>query len=158
MLVVAIVPRPTQGAQFVLSWSYPDTYGQGIEGFVFAQNSTGSWVTVDNTHASQYSAYKPWNETNEFRYEYTFLRLEIWVYLNASLVGIDDPDDAYLFQRVNMTLYNSTNTLWSKPNVTSIVAVDNGNNMYWCEFRDVINYEFSYGETYRVVVTYEVYY
>jgi len=38
--------KPVKSAYFVIAdiWDYPDEYGQGIDGFRFYENSTGSWV------------------------------------------------------------------------------------------------------------------
>ena len=53
VLVISVCPVSTQQpeqtdtAKFVLAeWDYPDEYGQGIYGFRFYENSTGSWVAA----------------------------------------------------------------------------------------------------------------
>lgn len=155
IIIIALVPRPVAGRYIVATWSYPDDFGNGIDGFVFQQNSSGSWVDVPNAHSSQFGTYKPWNETSSFSYNYTFLRIEVWCYLNATHLGISDPNDAYLYQRHNISVSLRGNTTFSQQNFTAGVCVDNGGGMYYSMHRVIINIELAV-TIYEIEIYYEV--
>lgn len=165
MFGIAIIPQPiqekqpTKGTQFIIAgWSYPDAFGQGIEGLVFLENSTGSWVTVKNEHESQFVSYKPWNETHSYEYNYTFLKIECWTYFNSSKVEVSTTAQGQLRQRHYIEVSLRGDIVFSQQNFTYGTVSTSNDPLWWYCYTVVINYAFFFGETYTIDIDYEVAY
>lgn len=99
MLVVAVVPRPTTSARFVIaSWDYPDEYGQGIEEIYYQ-------IRWSNDTVREYGYTYPTNVSHSFEVPENgtvYLRFTAWV--NGTLVGISDPQETQNFIRYDINV------------------------------------------------------
>lgn len=161
IVIIAVLPQSTQGTKFIISgWTYPDEYGQGIEGFVFLENSTGSWVTVvnDQEQDSQFASFKPWNETHSYRWNYTSLKIECWTYFNSSRVGVSSTAEGQLFQQHSIEVILRSEVVFSQQNFTYSTVSTSNDPLWWYCYTVVINYVFFFGEIYSINIDYEVFY
>lgn len=150
MVVVAVVPRPTEGATFIIAeWDYPDEYGQGIEGFEFYENTTGSWVQV--------GGYRWHNATSTYTWNYTYIKLRCWTYFNSTLTGAGSTAEGQLLQRHNITVSFEGETVFEQNNFTYATVSTAAAPMWWYCYEVVINAQMFVG-VYVVVVDYEIFY
>jgi hypothetical protein len=144
------IERP---AKFVLSsWSYPDEYGQGIDRIYFDENSTGDWVNVGSpAYPDGRNNIIDWNAS-------VFIRLNVWCWLNSTLVGIDNTNEGKLYIRHNVTVVQNNGTIvFSQQNFTYSNAYPDADPMFYYSYNEVLNFVPVAGEIYTVTVTYEVY-
>ena len=144
---------PPARAQFVLaSWDYPDEYGQGIEAFEIAENSTGSWVQVGAARGYADSSTIDWNAS-------LFIRLRCYTWFNSTLTGASTTNDGKNYQRHNIIVTNSSATVFSQVNFTYFYADDSIDPpMWYYGYEVVLNFLPVAGTIYTVTITYEVYY
>jgi hypothetical protein len=176
MLVVVFQPakveynpiRPIDAHFIISSWDFPDEYGQGVNGFKFYENSTGSWVA-----APYYTHYYPdyHEELGEFYYlhyndDYTLnwsagvaMKLEVITVLNSTLVGIvDDPVEGQNYIRHSVSVTNIGEEIFSQQNFTySAVEWLAGHPMYYYYYDVVLEFLPALGAAYTITVTYEVF-
>ena len=149
-------------ATFILSsWSYPDEYGQGIEYFTLQRNDTGSWLawSGNNTYTGFYAYYDYDEESSiEWGLFNSSIRVRVHSYLNSTLVGASSTAEGRAYQRHNVTVYDSQNTIvFSKQNITYSAASVVGDLYYYLYVVD-LNFAFVSGGSYRIEVKLEVYY
>lgn len=151
-MVLLAMPRPAPARFALSSWDFPDAYGQGIEGFMIYENSTGSWVAVDGYHL--------YDEANIFAWNVSVaMKLHCFTWFNSTLVGATDTDDGKNYQRhsVNVT-DNLGGSVFSQQNFTYYSADDGIDPPLWFyEYYVVLNFLPVEGEYYTVTVTYEIY-
>ena len=156
----SIVRELEQPAKFVIaSWTgYPDEYGQGIYGFRFYENSTGSWVLAPyyNDIGKFYflNYYDPytlnWSEG-------VAMKLRVYSILNTTLTGAIDEADGQNYQRHTVNVTSLGTTVFSQQNFTYVNVTP---------YEDIPAYEYDVileflplaGEIYMVTVDYEVFY
>jgi len=151
MFVVAVLrfATPSQAVRFTLSeWDYPDDYGQGIEGFEFYENSTGSWVQV--------GGYRVWNESSLYVWNYTSLKLRCWTYFNSTHTGSVDTDEGKLHHRHAVDVTLSGVSVFSQQNFTFVTVSTYKDPMWWYAYDVVINLVLGLDQPYTIEVTYEV--
>ena len=160
LMMIVMFPRPTQGAQFIIStWEFGDGYGQGVDGFRFYENSTGSWV------AAPY-----YNDIGVFYYlhyydPYTLnwsagvsMKLRVYTIFNSTLAGAIDEADGQNYQRHNVTVRNNNGVMvFSQQNLT-YYGVEAIGPMWTYKYDVVLNFLPVAGVIYTVVVSYEIFY
>jgi len=150
-MVLQPTPQPTiEGTRFILSgWSYPDEYGQGIDRFEFYENTTGSWV--------QFGGYHWFNESHTHDWNYTYLKVRCWTWFNSTHVDAADTAEGQLFQRHSVVVTRYGVTVFSQQNLTYVSVDTTDDPMWWYCYEVVIDVELYAGNTYEVVVSYEIY-
>ena len=157
-VLLIVTPRPIS-AQFVLSaWEHPDEYGQGIEGFIVYENSSGDWETIGPPayFVNTDETYFQWNVS-------VFIKLRVVTWLNSTLLGLtgeeDGDDDGEPYFRHNLTVTTLGETVFSQDNFTHVTGDDSTDPPMWLYQYDVIlDFVPKEGYTYTVTITYEVYY
>lgn len=153
VLVVAFFPRPTQGAQFVVSsWSYPDSYGQGIYNVSFYENSTGSWVLID-TLVSANSTTIEYNYTAD-----TAIRVVPVFTLNHTYFGFTagEIEQAGTVSRNSIEVSLTGTSVYSE-GFTFGSWGNQSASVWWISYYTVVNVIIASGATYVVVIEFEVY-
>ena len=153
-----IVRELEQPAQFVLaSWDYPDEYGQGIDGFRFYENSTGSWV------AAPY-----YNDLGTFYYLHSYddyslnwsegvaMKLRTYCILNTTLTGAIDEADGQNYQRHSISVTSGGAPVFNQQNFTYF-DVTPWADIPMYEYDVILEFLPVAGAIYTVVVTYEIY-
>jgi hypothetical protein len=137
--------------RFVISsWSYPDSYGQGICEINIAGNSTGSWVVTDILYPSGNTTVFPWNAT-------VGIRINVYTYLNQTLTGAASLADGKRFQRHNVTVMAEGQMIWSQSNFTYYGSWPTSPNWKYIYYVTLGFLPVS-GMTYTATITYEVFY
>lgn len=149
IIFIGVSPQ-VRGTRFILaSWSYPDDYGQGIEKIRVYENTTGSWLAVDDFYYYD-SSIVEWNASEA-------IKLRTFSYLNASYLLIDYPAEGQLIQRHNVTVTDSFDTVvFSQQNFTYAGGSSSG-VMFYYYYEVVLNFLPEYGEVYTISVTYELF-
>lgn len=150
VLVASIQPAK---AQVVLAeWEYDDGYGQGIEYVYVHENSTGSFVAVDET---------AYNETNIYNMNYTAstaLKITPYVTLNHTRQGLAENASAFAIMRVSIEVWIAGNMTFSQQNLTWSDSVVDATPTSWRFSCWVIVPMLIVGGTiYIVVLTYDIY-
>ena len=163
VLSVLLIATPkTISAQFVLSeWDYPDEYGQGIEGFLIYENSTGDWELWQNDDAS--GPYYEHDDTQAHYFQWNasvFIKLRVITMLNSTLLGLGTHySEGIPFIRHNVTVTTLDETKFSQANFTFVIADDDTYApMWWYTYDVILDFVPLEGYTYTVTITYEVYY
>jgi len=152
LILVTSIPVQPVSAQFVISsWTYPDDYGQGIEGIEIYENSTGSWDYVDNVFPDD-TGYIEWTAG-------LFIMLYVYVYMNSTLTGATTTADGLNYIRLNVTVTNLYDTVvYEEDDLDNFYKTAGYDPILWFYgFDTVLNFEPVQGMTYTVTVTYEVY-
>ena len=146
-------PQETSSSTFVIaSWEFPDEYGQGIEGFEFFENSTGSWAQVGGYEGFEEPQVYDWNAS-------VAIKLRCWTWFNSTLTGVSTTNEGKLYQRHNVTVTCAGTTIFSQQNFTWFYDDDTLDPPLWFYGYEVIlNFLPVSGEIYTVTVTYEVFY
>lgn len=164
-VLLIVTPRPIN-AKFVLaSWDHPDDYGQGIEGFLIYENSTGSWQAWNDPDTGD-PEYYIYDDADEHYFQWNvsvFIKLRVVTWLNSTLLGLtgeeDDDDDGIPYFRHNVTVTTLGNTVFSQNNFTYEEGDDSIDPPMWLYQYDIIlDFVPAEGYTYTVTITYEVYY
>jgi len=146
--MILIVPIQPAKAQFILaSWDYPDEHGQGIVYFEVYNGSQllATWESDEITSMEIYS------DTN--------LTLAVYCWLNNDIVYADGFEDAKNYFRHSVIVSAPSNSsVFSQQNFTYIDGSDTSAPMFWYRYDVILDIPFVDGESYTVVVTYEVYY
>ena len=150
LLVVAI---PQAKAQFVLSsWDHNDEHGQGIDRIDLYENTTDSWVNIENPVYYYDSGLVDWNAS-------VFIKLSVWAYFNSSFMGIDDDVEGRNYQRHNVSVIQSNGTIVFSQNNFTYVTVETFLTpplWHYC-YEVILDFIPEYGQIYTVSVTYEIY-
>ena len=156
VLLVA-APQRTKGARFVMaSWNYPDQYGQGIEGIKLYENVSGSWESL--TGAFYYDPDESSMDVFELNNSAKGIRLNVRCWLNNTLVGAADIDDARNCLRHNVTLYLEDTVVFFQQNFTYESGTDSLDPMFMYLYYIEVPHNFVGGLTYLAVVYYDIYY
>jgi len=138
---------------FVLaSWSFPDEYGQGIEGFEIFENSTASWVQWNGYQTHEDLGIFEWNGS-------VFIKLRCWTWYNSTLTGAENNPDGQNTQQHNVIVTNQAgSTIFSQQNFTYYYR-DAGIDppLWFYGYEVVLNFLPLYGEYYTVTVLYEIF-
>lgn len=150
--VILATIQPTTAKFTLSSWSFPDEYGQGIEGFEIYGNSTGAWVQVDGYYTAE--------DTTIFDWEVgVSIKLICYTWFDSELTGADNENAGKLLQKHNVTvrdLYN--NIIFSQQNFTFVMSDDSINPPLWFYgYEVVLNFLPDYGQYYTVSVIYEIF-
>lgn len=99
--ILFTVPRQEQKANPVIAfnlaeWDYPDDYGNGIYVVRIFENSTGAWMHYDFCYYSDTGVYE-WNSSMG-------IFIQVYVWMNNTLIGATDYVDGEDYQRVNVTV------------------------------------------------------
>ena len=163
----SIVKELEQPAKFVLAeWDYPDQYNQGIYGFRFYENSTGSWVL-----APWYTHYYPdyHEEEGEFYFlhsdddyrlnwsEGVAMKLRVYTTFNNTFVGAIDEADGQNYQRHSVAVTSAGMTVFNQQNFTYF-AVSEGWPFVQYQYEVILEFLPVGGQIYSVMVTYEIFY
>ena len=158
-LLVSVTPTTSKpqpsNPQFVLAeWDYPDEYGQGIYGFRFYENSTGSWVAA------------PWyNDLGSFYFLHDYddyilnwsagvaMKLRVYSAFNDTLTGAVDEADGQNYQRHSVAVTSEGVEVFSQQNFTYYDVT----SLYY-EYEVVLNFLPIGGKIYTISVDYEIYY
>jgi hypothetical protein len=151
-LVVSVHQVRAEPKFAIASWSFPDPYGQGIEGFFIYENSTGSWLIVDG--------YSTHDDPNVFNWTVgVAIKLFCYTWFNSTLTGATSGANGKNFQRHSVIVTDlADNTVFSKQNFT-YDSVDTGIEpfMWLYGYYVILNFLPAYAEYYTVTVTYEIY-
>lgn len=158
VLSVASV-QPSRAAHFVFSgWTYPDQHGQGIDGFLIYENSTGSWLNY-------WASYGYYVEGDTFQLdifncnESIFIKLIFTIVLNNTLVGASNLADGKNYLRLNISVVDRSHfEVFSKANFTYVDGVDWGDGYLWYEYEVILDFPPLAGQYYVCTVSYEVFY
>lgn len=157
---ILIVNIPSTKAQFVIAgWDYDDGYGQGIEVLWFHENSTGSWVAIFDP------AFVFWYEETVFELNATpdtALKIIVGCRINHTLFdfGPDKSENASAraIMRTSIEVTNIGKTVFSQQNLTwDGTCFDDTATTWSISYEVVINVLLVAGQTYRAVITYEIY-
>jgi len=148
-LLVASIPLAK--AQFVLAgWSYPDEYGQGILGVIVYENSTGSWVFLDNIGYDEAGSVDV-NSSLALKFAPFFV-------VNHTLLGLADVSEAKAIIRGSIEMTRLGETLFSQTNMTYSDTGDVGATCWWLSYTVIVPIILEAGTIYTVTITYEVFY
>ena len=158
--MILVVPTQRTTAQFVLSgWDYDDGYGQGIEVLWFYENSTGSWVAIQDP------AYiLPTDSTTiEMNYSVdTAIKIIVTCNINHTLFdfGPDKSENAsaraIMRTSINVTILGEN--VFSQNNLTWDGSVFDDTATTWAiSFEVVIDVIIISGGIYIVTLYYEIY-
>jgi hypothetical protein len=173
MLIVAMRPLPISEktptkhgtSQFILaSWDYPDEYGQGIYGFRFYENATGSWELTPWYYSGGELDGLPFYFLHSYD-PYTLnwsagvaMKLHVFCLINSTLTGAVDLADGQNYQRHNVTVTSNQGTiLFSQQNITYYDAFEPIDEMFEYEYEVVLNFLPEMGNIYTITMTYEVF-
>lgn len=151
-IVLTVCAIPPTKAQFVISWDYPDEYGQGINRIRIYENSTGSWVFVEQSYY--------YDELIALEWELGIaIKIHCFSYLNSTLILADDANDGKNYFRHNVTVENiADEVVYSKQNFTYYDHSTEGDPIWMYEYRVVLDFLPLASETYYMTIFYEVYY
>lgn len=139
-------------AYFTLaSWDYPDEHGQGINLFVFYENSTGSWVSFGSVYEPDQSYIVNWNTSGS-------IKLRCYAFFNSTLTGASDVGDGKNYQQHYVSVVTARTTVFSQQNFTYYNNNTVLDPMWYYGYEVVLNFIPQQGERYTVTVTYEIYY
>ena len=160
LMVLIMVPRPTQSAQFVIAgWEYDDGYGQGIELLWAYENSTSSWVAIFDP------AFVFWYEGASIELNWTpntALKIIATANINHTLFafGPDKSENASAraIMRVGIEVFVLNEIVFSQDNMAWEGSVFNDTDTTWAiSYEAVINVILVPATTYVVLCTYEIY-
>jgi hypothetical protein len=143
------------------SWDYPDEYGQGIDGFRFYENSTGSWVA-----APYYTDLGEFYYLPDYLDDYTLnwtpgiaMKLRVFTVLNTTLVGLGDGDYAggKNYQKHNIIVIGLSTVVFEQQNFTYYTYEWVTGDLIFYEYDVVLNFLPQMGAVYTLTVTYEVF-
>lgn len=152
-----IVPQEIEQERpkFIISgWDYPDSYDQGIEAIEIYENSTGSWSIVDTVFydASQAECTFDWDVG-------VGIRLEVFTYLNSTLLGLGSRVTGRLYQRHYVIVTDSSDTtVFSQQNFTYQYSNEDNWPMYYYQYQILLDFLPLIAEIYTVEIMYEIYY
>ena len=151
-VLILIISVPQAKAQFVLaSWTGPDEYGNGFNGFEVYGNSTGSWVQVGGAYNA--------TDAHDIEWEVGVgIKLRCWTFLNSTKVGATDTADGKNYLQHNVTVTNFGETIFSQQNFTYFFVSDTLDPIWLYGYEVVLNFIPEYGQIYTVTIIYEVYY
>lgn len=139
-------------AQFVIA-STPDEYGQYIYEIDVYENSTGSWLLLDN----------PWHVDYQGQsLEWTAgigIKLLCMTWFNSTLTGAATTAEGKLYQRHNVTVTNRADVIiFSQANFTYESVSTSADPMWYYGYSVVLNFLPEPLVSYTVIITYDVYY
>lgn len=152
MSVLLVATPQAKGAQFyIASWSYPDTYGQGIYSIHAQSNRTGSWVTYDTRAYDEAASPINWNVSQA-------IRLLVWTVVNSTLLGISTISQGFNFLKHNVSVTDQFGAeVFSQQNFTYYQNITDS-EMFWYQYYVVLDFSPLEGELYAVSVVFEIYY
>lgn len=176
VLIIAMIPRPSpaieQPATYfsLASWDYPDEYGQGIDGFWFYENSTGSWLAAPyythyypDYHEELGVFYALLSDQDNYILNWTSgvaMKLHFSTFLNMTLTGASDDIAGKDLLRFNVTVTDVYDTvLFTSDNPTYLDSIDGSDYGYdWAYYHYEIILDFipQAGQQYNILTTYEV--
>ena len=145
--------EPTFGeSRFTIaSWSFPDSYGQGIYEMLIDTNASGSWVTRYYLWSTNTTGPLGWNASEG-------MRICVSTLVNKSLTGVTTIDQAKLIVRHSVTVLDWTGALvYFKQNFTYTGYNTYFSGRYNMAYVQVLNFLPALGELYTVTVTYQIY-
>jgi hypothetical protein len=153
--LVAQVPQETEikNPKFIISsWSFPDEYGQGIGGIHVYENSTGAWLDHDPSYLSP----------NEGLAVEIFLngslKLQIFSYINKTLVGFSTTNEGKNHIRHNITIMDTNDTVvFSQQNFTYFTIYTGYDPIYLYSYTVILNFVPTSGQIYIATITYEIF-
>lgn len=144
--------QASRPATFVISsWSYPDAYGQGILFIKVYENSTGSWVHVDDVYYYNTTIFS-WNHS-------VGIKLYVYTWFNSTLSDATNTTEGQAYQRHNITVTDAFGTeLYSKENMTYFLVSDAYDPMYYYAYEHELDWMPVPAQQCYITVTYEIYY
>lgn len=158
---VLVASIPPAKAQFIISgWDYDDGYGQGIEVVWSYENSTGSWVKIQDP-----AFILPSDSTN-IKMNYTkdtAIKIIVTCNINHSLFsfGPDKSENASAraIMQTSINVVYLGESVFSQQNLTWDGSVFDDTATTWAiSYEVVIDVIINEGAIYTVTVTYEIYY
>jgi hypothetical protein len=139
----------------VASWDFPDDYGQGIAAVIAYENSTGSWVIVDND-GSDYFTY-----LDDVVLEWSAgvgIKLEFMCYFNYTLTGATSQADGKNYQRHTISVEDQEGSnVFSQTNFTFVYSTQPfGIPLYVYSYSVVCGFLPAEGYYYTATVNYQV--
>lgn len=132
------------------SWVMNAPYGQDIEAIEVYQNSSGSWVLIDTLFYEDPGLLEAPAGAS--------IRINVFSWLNSTLVGAGSSAQGQLYQRHNATITLGDSPVYTLNNLT-YDSVDTGIDppMWLYEYIGILNYILLSGVYYDVNVTYDTY-
>jgi hypothetical protein len=133
------------------NWSYGGS--DGIQRINMHENSTGSWVALDASPVY-------WTQSSNIEVPYTnetSIRLQPKAYIYPDYYSLMDYDDAKQIMRLNVTVTNSSHTVFSKQNLTLEGTEETDGNLWYLYYEVVLNFHIVQATIYTVYLTYEIY-
>lgn len=154
---ISMIPQAEARPKFILSgWSYPDSYGQGIESIQIYENSSGSFSEITESPV-QYDS-----SQSEATLEWTAgvaIRLDVWTMLNCTLVGAASRTEGRNYNRHYVIVTDSSdNTVFSQQNFTYYYSNEDNYPLYTYVYRVTLDFLPETGEVYTVTIMYEIFY
>lgn len=153
-------PEPVKSAQFVISsWDYPDEYGQGIYGFQFFENSTGSWVAAP-FYTDIGAFYFLHSYTTGWALNWSAgvaMKLRVHVTFNQTYVGVSTTEEGQNYLRHSVSVTSPIESVFFQQNFTYYDVTEFGNEPYYYEYEVILEFLPIAGTIYTVSVIYEIY-
>lgn len=177
MFGVAIFPQPTRGTKFIISSisNHPDEYGQGLYGFAFKENSTGSWVHIGSASSRfEGPTFVYYNGTWVLNGNYhespnpsiidlpanVSIQLLVYTLVNMTLIDAVDENEAQNFMRHNVTVTNldTGGVVFSQQNFTySAYSSGSPPEIWMFVYTVVLNFITTINISYSVTVYHDLY-
>ena len=151
MLILPI--RPAKAQFIIASWNYPDEYGQGIEALRAYQNISGSWVSL----TGGFDLTSGDSTALEINGTATGVKILVKCWLNNTVVGAVDFEDGKNYLRHNGTLTLIGENIFSLQNFTYTTGTDTLDPMFYYQYEGIFPFTPIAGQTYTMVVTYEIF-
>ena len=135
----------------LLTWVQNNPYGQNFEQIDVYENSTGSWVLVDNIYPAD-TGYVDIPQGCS-------IRLNSWNWINSTLTGSSDFNDAINRQRHNVSVQAENDTvIFTQQNFT-YYSRDHGIDppLWLYEYRVILNFVTDWGEYYNITLMLETF-
>ena len=154
--VSAVTPVKAYPKFFLAGWSYPDAYGQGIEGIEVYENSSGAWDQFG------IGAYEYDDSESELTLDWTVgvaARINVFTFFNSTLTGVSSRTEGKLYQRHYVIVTDSSDaTIFSLQNFTYSYSDETNWPLYFYEYYAVLDFLPISGEIYTITIMYEIYY
>lgn len=161
--ITADQPIQNDSVKFIVSeWDHPDEYGQGIAGFYVKENSTGSFLNIQNPYTGIDFCYPENTTVYELNHTATTsLMFDVRVFLNYTELGLTHPDDFDLginYIRLSIEMSIPTASLFSQQNFTydSLGGLQE-TGIWWYSYEVVANVLLEGGRIYTIDIDYEIY-
>ena len=154
LVSLLLVATPQRGAAFVLAYDYDPANNGNYIAYIGAyidgvSNGTVYYNPVSYPNSTAVSLEVERGDN---------LTLAVFCWMNNTQVGASSLADGLRYIRHNITISTPTNqSVFSQQNFTYILGTDGNDPMYFYRHDVILDFDFTDGEIYTVVISYEVY-